>query len=231
VTPIKDNAPKLMAAAALLMMTACAATQRAPMAQVMATPPSGMLTDMGQLTPGGPGQVSLRYINPSVSWSSYTKIIIQPVTFWGDATSAPSTDTQQMLSDYLYNELNRQLGRDYQIVTQPGPNTMVLKIALTDASGSTPGLRTISVVVPQARLLTALGNVVTGNQAFAGEAQGEGEVTDSLTGERLAAFVDRRQASSKITNATSWRWGDVKTVMDNWVGRIQTQLTNLRQTT
>ena len=230
-TPIKVYAPKLMAAAALLMMTACAATQRAPMAAVMAAPQSGMLTDLGQLTPGGPGQVSLRYINPAVSWSSYTKVIIQPVTFWGGAASAPSTATQQMLCDYLYNELNRKLGRTYQIVTQPGPNTMVLRIALTDVTSSTPGLRTISVIVPQARLLTALGNTVTGNQAFAGGAQGEGEVTDSLTGERLAAFIDRREAGAQIASATSWQWGDVKTVMDNWVGRIQKQLTNLRQTT
>jgi hypothetical protein len=197
------------------------------MAQVQA-PSTGMITDADQLQPGGPGQASLRYINASVNWSSYTKIIIEPVTFWGSSTSDASTATQQMLCDYLYNALNTTLAQNLQIVTEPGPNTMVLRIALTDVTGSTPGLRTISVVVPQARLLTALGNVVTGNQAFAGSAQGEGELTDSVTGERLAAFVDRTQAAASLSNADSWRWGDVKTVMDSWVVLIQKRLVQLQ---
>jgi hypothetical protein len=219
---------KLLAGISVLALCACAKTQQAPLAQVQAVPLSGMLTDMDQLQPGGPDQASLRYVNPSVDWKSYTKIIIEPVTFWGGSTADTSTATQQMLCDYLYNALNEKLASNLQIVTVPGPNTMVLKIALTDVTASTPGLRTISVVVPQARLLTALGNVATGNQAFAGSAQGEGELTDSVTGERLAAFVDRTQGGASITNADSFRWGDVKTVMDSWVALIQKRFTQLQ---
>jgi len=105
---------------------------------------------------------------------------------------------------------------------------MVLKIALTDVTASTPGLRTISVIVPQARLLTALGNVGTGNQAFAGSAQGEGELTDSVTGERLAAFVDRTQAAASLSNAGSFQWGDAKTVLDSWVVLMDKRLVELQ---
>ncbi len=219
---------RILSGISVLALCACAATQQAPLAQVQAAPITGLLTDTDQLTPGGPGQASLRYINPSVDWKSYTKIIIEPVTFWGGSSTDASTATQQMLCDYLYNALNEKLAANLQIVTEPGPNTLVLRVALTNVTASTPGLRTISVVVPQARLLTALGNVVTGNQAFAGSAQGEGELTDSVTGERLAAFVDKTQAAASITNAGSWQWGDVKTVMDSWVTLMQTRLTQLQ---
>lgn len=183
---------------------------------------------MDQLQPGGPGQAALRYVNPSTNWKSYTKLIIQPVTFWGDPASEPDTATQQLLCDYLYNALKMALSKDVQIVTEPGPNTMVLKVALTDVKASTPGLRTISVVVPQIKLLTAIGNAGTGSIAFAGSAQGEGEITDSLTGERLAAFVDRRQGGQSISNAGSMQWGDAETIMDTWAQTMQKRLAELR---
>ena len=215
---------RLLAGASMLALGACATTQQAPLAQVQAAPVSGMLTDMDQLTPGGPGEASLRYVAPGVDWKSYTKVIIEPVTFWGGAANAPNTATQQMLCDYLYNALNKTLSQNLKIVTQPGPNTLVLRIALTDVTASTPGLRTISVIVPQARLLTLLGNTATGSQAFAGSAQGEGDVTDAVTGQRLAAFIDKTQAAASLSNAGSFEWGDVKTVMDAWVALIQKRL-------
>jgi hypothetical protein len=219
---------RILSGISVLALCACATTQQAPLAQVTASPTSGMLTDMNQLTPGGPGQASLRYVNPSVDWKSYTKIIIEPVTFWGGSTTDASTATQQMLCDYLYNALNEKLAGSLQIVTEPGPNTMVSKIALTDVTASTPGLRTISVIVPQARLLTALGNAGTGSQAFAGSAQGEGELTDSVTGVRLAAFIDRTQAALNLSNAGSFQWGDAKTVLDSWVVLMNKRLAELQ---
>jgi len=35
-----------------------------------------------QLSPGTDGQIALRYVNPSTKWTQYTKMMIQPVTFW-----------------------------------------------------------------------------------------------------------------------------------------------------
>ena len=213
---------------ALLALGGCAKTQQAPVASVQPVYVTGIISPETQLTPGASGQASLRYLNPSANWSSYTKVIIQPVTFWGNSSSAPDTATQQMLCDYLYNKLTTTFGSGkLRLVTEPGPNTMVLRIALTDATASTPGLRTISVIVPQARLLTALGNAGTGYQAFAGSAQGEGVVTDSMTGQTLAAFVDKTQAGSSLSNASVNQWSDVKTVMDSWVTLLQTRFNAL----
>jgi len=70
---------------------------------------------------------------------------------------------------------------------------MRIQIALTDATSATPGLRSVSVVVPQARVLNLVQSMGTGSYAFVGSAQAEAQITDSVTGERLAASVDKRE--------------------------------------
>ena len=78
-----------------LMATGCAVTE---MRSVTKTPDSGFLgKDASLLTPGdiSKGQVGLRYFNPSAQWRQYTKIIIEPVTFWGDDTTKVKPPDQQ----------------------------------------------------------------------------------------------------------------------------------------
>ena len=47
---------------------------------------------------------------------SYNKIMIQPVTFWGDENTKISAADQQILCNYFYNVLITDLGND---LTQP----------------------------------------------------------------------------------------------------------------
>ena len=74
------------------------------MRSVTKTPDSGFLgKDASLLTPGdiSKGQVGLRYFNPSAQWRQYTKIIIEPVTFWGDDTTKVKPPDQQALARRL----------------------------------------------------------------------------------------------------------------------------------
>src|SRR5487761_1286882 len=121
-------------------------------------PPSGFLgNDYSLLSPPAEGsgqQAMLRYIAPTVNWSSYNKIMIAPVTFWADDDSKVSAADQQALCDYAYSVFVKDLGKNFILTNQPGPGVMKLSIALTDATSAVPVLRSISVVVPQARLLS-----------------------------------------------------------------------------
>lgn len=192
--------------------------------------PSGFLGDYSQLT-SGPGQEALlRYINPAVNWNQYDKIIIDPVTFYGvDASKVPTAD-QQTLADYFYNKLKEDLEKHYTIVDQPGPGVMRLSVAMTDAESATPGLRTVSTIVPQVRVLNMVVNVGSGSLAFVGSAQGEGQITDSVSGERMAAFVDKRVGGSALKNAAVWQWGDTEHVMDFWAETLTNRLEQMRTT-
>src|SRR3989442_1770359 len=73
------------------------------MRSVTKTPDSGFLgKDASLLTPGdiSKGLVGLRYFNPSAQWRQYTKIIIEPVTFWGDDTTKVKPPDQQALATW-----------------------------------------------------------------------------------------------------------------------------------
>jgi hypothetical protein len=72
------------------------------------------------------------------------------VQFWASPDTTVSKEDQQALCDYFYNIVKENLQKaGYRIVNQPGPDVMRIQIALTDASAATPGLRSVSVVIPQ----------------------------------------------------------------------------------
>ena len=71
-------------------------------------------------------------------------------------TTKVSAAEQKALTDYFFQVLREQLGQKFQLVDEAGPGVMRLQVALTDAEAATPGLRTISTIVPQARALNTL---------------------------------------------------------------------------
>jgi hypothetical protein len=194
-------------------------------------PPSGFLgSDYSQLQPAAQGsdqQAMLRYINPSASWSSYTQIMVVPVTFWAADDTKVSEHDQQVLCDYFYVTLVQYLGKNFTIVHGPGPGVMKLAVALTDASAAVPGLRTISVVVPQARALSLIKNVATGTYAFVGSAEGDAKLTDSVSGVLLAAWVDKRMGGASVKNADVFQWGDAENAMNYWANGLDQRLVTL----
>jgi hypothetical protein len=93
---------------------------------------------------------------------------------------------------------------------------MKVSIALTDATSAVPGLRSISVIVPQARALSAIKMLATGSYAFVGSAQGAFKANDSTSGQLLAAAVDKRVGGTSIKNVTVFQWGDAQNAIDYW---------------
>jgi Protein of unknown function (DUF3313) len=194
-------------------------------------PPSGFLgSDYALLKPGAPRsgqQAMLAYINPNANFSSYNKVIIAPVTYWGDANSTLPTNEQEMLCNYFYNVLVQAFSKNYTLVTDPGPGVVQLSVALTDATAATPGLRTVSVVVPQAHALNLIKMGLTGTYAFVGSATGMAKVTDSMTGQLLAAWADQRFGTAAVKNATVWQWGDAENAMNYWANGLDQRFVTL----
>ena len=93
---------------------------------------------------------------------------------------------------------------------------MKLDAALVDMSSATPMLRTFSMMVPQARLLSSLKYLTTGSFPFVGGAQLELKISDSVSGDVLGLAVDRRIGGGALTNAFQWRWGDAENAVNHW---------------
>ncbi len=182
--------------------------------------PSGATQFLGReaslLQPGSEGQAAYRYVASGVQWSTYTKVMIQPVQYWDSPDSAVSPDDQKMLCSYFYNALQQNLEKNFTIVSQPGPGVAVIQAAIINATAATPGLRSISVVVPQARILNYAQSLATGHAAFAGSAESAMKITDGATGQLLAEWIDQRMGGMSPTQAAQLQWGDAESAMDYW---------------
>jgi Protein of unknown function (DUF3313) len=232
------SATGLLSAAVLagLLVSACSQTaapepniiQRAEGEKPAPPAPSGFLgSDYSLMTPPAEGsdqKAMLRYVNPSVNWGSYNQIIIAPVTFWAADDSKVSAADQQALCNYTYNEFTKVLGKNFILASQPGPGVLKLSVALTDATSAVPGLRSISVVVPQARVLSAIKMAATGTYAFVGSAEGALKLNDSVSGLLLAAAVDKRVGGTSIKNVDVFQWGDAENAIDYWANLTDQRL-------
>jgi hypothetical protein len=101
---------------------------------------------------------------------------------------------------------------------------MRLQVALTDPESSTPGLRTISLVVPQVRTLNMVQSLATGKYVGAGAAQAEMRLTDAATGQILGEMLDKRLGGSSASSAASWEWGDAEIIMDQWAEKAAARI-------
>jgi hypothetical protein len=211
------------------LLSACSATTQGQVALQQQTPagqpaPTGAAqflgTDASLLQPGAEGQAGYVYITPNVQWSTYKQVLLKPVEFWDTPNSSVSPDDQKMLTSYFYNSLQKNLQQNFTIVTQPGPGVITVAVAIINAEGATPGLRSVSLVIPQARILNYAQSVATGHAAFAGSAEAAFKATDSSTGQLLAESVDKRVGGMAVSNAAQVQWGDAEAAMDYWSGRI-----------
>jgi len=205
--------------------------QRAEGEKPAAPPSSGFLgSDYSLLTPGAPDsgqQAMLAYTNMTANFTSYNKIMIAPVTFWADSDSKVSSADQQALCNYFYTVLQKDFSKNFTVVDEPGPGVAKLSVALSDATSAVPVLRSISVVVPQARVLSAIKMVATGTYAFVGSATGEAKLTDSVSGQLLAAWADKRVGGTSIKNVDVFQWGDAENAMDYWANGLDQRLVTL----
>lgn len=205
----------------LSLLGGCAVTEQRPVA---ASSCAFLGNDCAKLKPGAEGQAALRYVNPAAQWSQYGKLMIEPVTFWGGQASQYSPDQQQALLNYFHQSLLKQLGQKFQIVDRVGSGVLKLQVAVTDAEASTPGLRSVSMIVPQAHMLSNIVYLATDKFPFVGGAQGEARISDAATGEVLAMAVDHRIGGGNLSTGFKGMWGDTQNVMDAWSEQMANRL-------
>jgi hypothetical protein len=192
-------------------------------------PPTGFLgRDYSLLKAGAEGQEAmLAYTDGGANFSSYRKIMITPVTFWAENDSGLSASEQQVLCSYFNHVVKQEFSKNFKVVDEHGPGVARLSVALTDATAAIPVLRTIAVVVPQAHAVSLIKQGLTGTYSFVGSATGEAKLTDSVSGQLLGAWVDKRFGTGAVRNATVWQWGDAENAMNYWANSLDQRLVKL----
>ncbi len=212
----------------IVLLSSCAQTR-----QARSVEKTGFLGDYSMLREGGKGEALLVYHNPKVNWTSYSKMMVEPVTIWlgkdSQLLDVSPEDRQRMAND-LWSKLIEVLRKDYEIVHQPGPGTLRIQAAITEAEESSMVLDTVSSVIPQMRVMSEAKYLVTGTAGFVGKASAEAKITDSQTGELLLAGVDRRAGSKNVRGALN-SWNDVEEVHTYWAYQVGYRLCELRRMT
>jgi len=206
----------------LLTMPACTATRGR-----RGTPEeSGFLRDYAQLQKSPDYPASLVYIRPGVQWASYNSVQLESVGLWGnESTQNLSAEDRQMLTDMLYTSLYNELSKYFVVTNQAGPNTLRMRVALTQEQGAKVGLRTVTTVVPQLRVVGTLVGLGGDTATTVGSATVEMEILDPVTNQRLAAAVDSRAGTKVLFAKRAYQtWGDVGVACDYWSQRISWQL-------
>lgn len=214
--PTSARGLSTLLAASLLFLGACSTTQKMPVTQQGVA--CGFLGNniCAKLAPGGKDQAGLRYVNPNAKWTQYNKVMIEPVSFWGgDATKVSASD-QQALVNFFHQELVKEVGKKLTIVDKPAPGVIKLSVAMLDAESATPVLRSVSMLVPQAHMLSNLKYLATGTFPFVGAAQAAAKISDAQSGEILAAVVDKQIGGGSVATAFQWQWGDAENAITEW---------------
>jgi hypothetical protein len=206
-----------------LLVVGCSTTRQARSVKT-----HGFLGDYSQLVEGKGDQAQLVYIDKSASFSKYDAVMIDSVTLWqSKATSKISANDRQRLTDALYKAIHDQLSADFRLVDRPGPGVLRVRAAITEAVGAVVVANTVTSVVPQARVLTTIGGLAADSAMMAGSAAVEAEVTDSLSGRRLLAAVDKRLGTKTLRGAFG-NWTNVDQAFEYWAERLRTRLAELR---
>jgi hypothetical protein len=226
----------------VFVMAGCASTQQAggPRRDVQE---SGFLEGVYPLMKEGEKGQALRvYRNPrvdSLAVTAYDKVLVDQVTiFYGPESKLNDVPEEELqnLATMFGAELADKLSNDYQLVSEPGPKTLRIQAAITDADETSTALKAASFVpiplgVPGAKaaLLKAT-EMATGKPVFAGEVTAEMKLTDAQSGDVLFAAMDRRVGERLGGGWESWT--DAEEAFRYWAEKVRYGLcTELRRAT
>lgn len=154
--------------ASVIILTGCAAQQSTR---------SGFLGNYDAVSTTDPAGNSISFTKPGLSTSRYTRFMLGPVVFdtGKDASAKISNDEIAALKMDLEAAVRNSFEGRFEHSTEPGPDVLRLRFAITGVDKSNPQLN-----VALAILIVPLAN---------GGATTEAEALDSMTGERLVAVV------------------------------------------
>ncbi|MCP3885071.1 MAG: DUF3313 domain-containing protein, partial [Propionibacteriaceae bacterium] len=198
------NFSKALMLAALLAVPCIAAAETEAKSASAATPTlgdyvtKGFLSDYSKLAPVEGDKDAFKFVDGSVDFSKYQKLLLDRIRVWyKDDSDYKGIDPDELkaLTDYFHQAIVKAVGDDYAVVSEPGPDVLRVRIAVTDLVPNKPEASVVSLVVPFAWVADAGSGVAkgeAGSTSFTGEATIEMEALDSATSQQVGAFVDTR---------------------------------------
>jgi len=220
----------MLGAVCAMLLTACAHSEQA--GGYGKAESSGFLKDYSMLHEAKDDtEASLVYFMPDkAKFKSYTKVWLEPVQVWrGEKSDAKDLDQEDAtyVSQYLWSRVDEELRKDYLMTQDAGPDVVRIRIGITEAGKGIPVVDNITALHPGALLMSKGKKAIGGTESFVGKASVEVEATDSLTGELIAAGVDRR-GGGKYAWKAMHRWEDFEAASTYWAKKFRWRACTLR---
>ena len=203
--------------AVLLIVAGCSAPDPADNNEVPVTNTySGFLTDYSKLTEidSGDSDHLLRYVSPMLESRGYTSIMLDPISFYPapPVTDQISSETLSNIAEHANRTVMDMLKDKDYFTTEPGENTLRLKIALTAVSIQDKALSAYQYIP-----IAFVANAVRGGLDDVEIAlQVESETVDSLTGEPLFQSVRRGVGGTLDSADARLSVDNVKSLLQRW---------------
>ena len=170
------------------------------------TSSNGFLSDYSKLQKNPRYEGSQIYFNPETPVKNYSRFIVNPVqvrlSSLGTHRAADSGKLQE-ISQYTHQQFVAALQNGgYEVVTSPGPGTMIIRSALTEVAPS--GIRPRSVLM----------NISLGGASI------EAEFVDALSGEIIAEVMESQRGTHTKVAKNLNEYSNAKDVIDRWAVRL-----------
>ena len=220
---MKQRLVACVGVACLATMVGCAAESKpspateAPIPQFVE---SGFLSEYSRLQPVKPGALRRTYRNPDLDIAGYHKLLFDRITLWRDTEDTEpveSSDFQSVAND-LYATLTKELGRTFELVSEPGPGVARIRIVLQDVDEPDDQLD-VYVTNAQPVSLASDKPLPPGLLEFGRNAWVEGEILDSTNDAVIFAVVDL--AADVVPHSAPMKtWHDLHAGFVAWADKM-----------
>jgi uncharacterized protein DUF3313 len=197
----------------------------------LASQQSGFLGDYSKLQPDPKNPDLLIYWKNDDVLKNSSKFILDPITVYLlPAAQERGIDPEDLakLTRYFSKAITDELtgsGR-YEVVTEPGPGVMVLRIAITNVEPT--GGKTNAAVkgaATAASVAVAPGASLVAPRLSVGRVSIEGEMDDSVSGERMVAFMTSKAGRRFFSGLNTYKkWGDIEAAFRSWAKNFRERL-------
>jgi len=173
------------------------------------------------MQPGPEDGAKSRWVSPGVNFGKYNKVMLDSVVFYFAPDSEyKGIDPVQLkeLSDACNLAIVNALKDKYPIVSEPGPDVVRLKIALTGIKQSMPVLSAVTSIVPIGLGISVIKKGATGSWTGSGATSAELMMIDSMTNNVIGTAQDEQSAgfTERFT-----RYGSAEEAFQFWAERIR----------
>ncbi|VVN48621.1 DUF3313 domain-containing protein [Pseudomonas fluorescens] len=166
------------------------------------------------------GQTVLSWVSPVLMNGRYTQVYLEPSQFYPSAepTERIPQSTLSSVTGYYDAALRSELAKVVPLASKPGPNTLIVRPAITRIATSTQGLRFYEWL--PVTLVAAGVSTATGIRDQDSEIATEVSFEDGATGDVVAEVV-RKGTGVPLDNDKQVMTADsVKAVLDGWASDL-----------